>query len=375
MDARRTDRLRKNAGLLGLTIAAVSMMTCATAPRLRTRAAAPGREGIVSARDGHLWLDGRRYRFIGVNVYSLASAPPGSGGFACGNALGDDGVRQIIREVAAMGGNAIRIDAYQSFTAGGTDFSRLDLILREARENGVRVILTLENQWPDCTEGGYKYADWYRSGYREPYGAYPLSYREYVARVAERYRGEPAVLMWQLMNEAESRTVQGFDDPEALMAFTADMASVVRNADPDHIVSLGTIGVARQGSGGAFYALLHQIDGIGIAEAHDYHAETDEMPREVWLSLLAARAVGRPFFIGEVGMDAPPLTPSDRAGLIAAKLEAAWHEDVDGVLIWSYRAGDGGDKDFDIRDPLAGVIRRFSATRHVRDRSPAPALP
>lgn len=371
---RTTVHLRADATRLAFLAAAVAMTACIAAPRVRPAPVEPPAPlrpatGIVTARDGRLWLDGRRFRFIGVNVYSLASAPPGSGGFACGNEVTDDGVRGLVREVAEMGGNALRLDAYQSFTAGGTDFSRLDLIVAEARRDGVRLVLTLENQWSDCTEGGYKYADWYRSGYRRPYGEYPLSYRDYVARVVRRYRGEPAILMWQLMNEAESRTVQGLDDPEALMAFTEDMSSVVREADGSHVVSLGTQGVARQGSGGAFYALLHQIDGIGIVEAHDYRAETEDMPRDIWLSLLTARAIRKPFFIGEIGMDAPPLTPQERATLIAEKIDAAWHEDVDGILIWSYRAGDGGNKDFDVNDPLATVIRRFSTTMRVRNAS------
>ena len=361
---RTTGRRRKSAALFMLAASAMAMMTCVGTRNVRPTPV--GRNGFVTAEDGDLWLNGRLYRFLGVNVYSLASAAPGSDGFTCGNALTDDGVRELFREVAAMGGNAIRIDAFQSFTAGGTDFSRIDLILDEARRHDVRVIMTLENQWPDCTEGGYKYADWYRAGYREPYGAYPLSYREYVARIVRRYRDDPVILMWQLMNEAESLTVQDLDDPESLLAFTADMASVVDGIDRNHLLSLGTIGVARAGSGGAFYALLHQVPGIDLVEAHDYRADTQRMPREVWLSLLAARAINRPFFIGEIGMDSPPLAPEERATLIGEKLEAAWHEGVDGVLVWSYRAGDGGNKDFDIHDPLASTLRRFSRTRHVR---------
>lgn len=101
------DRLRANAPLLAITVAATALMTCVSAPRVRPDPP-PSSSGMVSARDGHLWLDGRRYRFIGVNVYSLASAPPDSGGFICGNALTDDDARELVREVATMGGNAGR---------------------------------------------------------------------------------------------------------------------------------------------------------------------------------------------------------------------------------------------------------------------------
>jgi endo-1,4-beta-mannosidase len=362
---KRTGRSpRAGAKLAILAAAAMAMSTCVGGRYVRPTPGA--RRGFVTASGSDLMLDGERYRFLGVNIYSLASAAPGSDGFACGERRTDAEVGAIMDELAAMGCNAVRIDAYQSFTSGDTDYARLDLIIDEARRRGIRVIMTLENQWPDCTEGGYKYSDWYRSGYRAPYGAYPLSYREYVARVVRRYRDEPTVLMWQLMNEAESKTLQNLDDPEALLAFAEDMAAVVHGIDDGHLLSLGTIGVARPGSGGAFYALLHQLPGIDLAEAHDYHADTQAMPREVWLSLLAARAIGRPFFIGEIGMDSPPLEPAQRATLVVEKLEAAWYAEADGALIWSYRAGDGGNKDFDSRDPLAAALRRFSRTHRVR---------
>lgn len=360
---------RRHAAALASMAASMLILTTCVASDRAVRPT-PRHGGVVTAEGAELRLDGRRYRFLGVNVYSLASFPSEDEGFVCGRAHADDAVRATLAEIEAMGCNAVRIDVYQSFTMGDTDFSRVDLILDEAIARGIRVIMTLENQWADCTEGGYKYADWYRTGYRAPYGDYALSFREHVRRIVSRYRDHPGVLMWQLMNEAESRTTLGIDDPEALMGFTADMAALVRSIDRRHPLSLGTIGVTRPGSGGAFYALLHQTPGIDVVEAHDYHADTDAMPREVWLSLLTARAIGRPFFIGEVGMDSPPLTPTQRATLISEKLEAAWHEGVSGVLIWSYRSGDGGNKDFHPDDPLAAALRRFSRTRRIRPPAP-----
>ncbi len=342
---------------------------CASAGR-DVRPSRRPRDGIVRVRDGALELDGAPYRFIGVNVYSLASAAPGTPGFRCGNGFDDASIDALFGEVAAMGGTVVRFDAFQSFTAGGTDLSRLDAIVAAAERRGIRLIVTLENQWPDCTEGGYKFASWYREGYRRPYGAYRLSFRDYARTVARRYRGRPGILMWQLMNEAESRTVTGIDDPEAVLGFAEDMAAVVKEADPTHLLSLGTIGIGRPGTGSAFYALLHEVAGIDVVEAHDYDEETEAMPRDVWLSLLAAREIGKPFFIGEVGISSPPFPPDRRATLIGEKLEAAWAEGAAGCLVWSYRAGDGDGKDFDARDPLARTLRRFAANHHLGNGPP-----
>ena len=52
-------------------------------------------QGIVTAHGGKLWLDGRRYRFVGMNVYSLASHRAGDG-FQCGPGFSDDDVRRTL---------------------------------------------------------------------------------------------------------------------------------------------------------------------------------------------------------------------------------------------------------------------------------------
>lgn len=344
---------------------AVAVPLLAVAAVIAVRAGpGSGRGGIVTrGSDGTLRLRDARYRFIGVNVYSLASSSEGPTGFTCGRDWSDDDVRTLLDEVAAMGCNAIRIDAYQSFTSGGRDFSRIDLILREAGARDIRVILTLENHWDDCTQGGVKDESWYREGYLRPYGSYTRSYREYARGIVRRYRDSPHVLMWQLMNEAESGRGSAFPDPTAIHAFATDMSSVVRAEDGRHLLSLGTGGVNAPGSGGFYYALHHAIEGIDIVEAHDYHDERSPYPADIAAARAVARLLRKPFFVGEVGIRSPPFGRPERARLVTAKLEALWEADIDGVLVWSYRAGDGVGNDFDRTDPLYEAIRAFAGVR------------
>lgn len=351
------------AGLAYLVTCLLMMPNCgARQTRVRPVPSDRSAQAFVTAKDGRLYLDGRRYRFVGVNVYSLASFPPDSGKYHCGRAHSDEDVVAIMREVADMGGTVIRLDAYQSFTEGGTDFSRLDRLMVQARRHGLKLILTLENQWHDCTSGGYKYADWYRSGHRRPYGGYRLSFPEYVRLIVGRYRDEPAILMWQVMNEAESRTRLGLEDGDALLFFAEEMAAMIKGIDGRHLLSLGTIGVGRPGSGGANYALLAGMPGYDIVEAHDYHDETLPFPAAIQEAQAVAGRAGKPFFIGEVGVRSPPRSRQERAELTRVKLEAAWRADVDGMLIWSYRAGDGTNRDFDASDPLYDAVRDFTRT-------------
>jgi len=346
-------------------IAILPAAGCAAAP-LRPVWRPPAAEaGFVAVRDGRLFLDGRRYRFVGVNVYSLASFPPGSGKYYCGRPHSDREVEEIMREVAAMGGNVIRFDVYQSFAAGA-DLSRIDLIVALARRYGLRLIPTLENQWADCTAGGYKTADWYRRGYREPYGGYPLSFRDHVRLIVSRYRDEPVILMWQVMNEAGGSEWWRPDDGKPLTAFAADIAGLIKGLDRGHPLCLGTAGLGRAGLGPADFTDLADIVSLDAIEAHDYDREWDPLPAVLRQAQAIAVSAGKPFFVGEMGIPSPPFDRERRAELTRLKLEAAWDAGVDGYLLWSYRAGDGTGRDFDADDPLFGIVRGFTAAHPVR---------
>ena len=335
---------------------------------------APPPAGLVRMDGANLMLDGRRFRFIGVNIYSLLCGPRAKGDYVCGNPFTDAEVVAALDEVQAMGANAVRVQAYRSHLRDASnprrlDFSRLDLVVREARARGIRLIVTLENQWWDCTHGGYRFSDWYARGYREPERDYPWSYRDYVAQVVARYRGEPAILAWQLMNEAESKTPKGAEDPEPLIGFVDDMVRLVRRNDPTHLVDLGTGGVECAGSGGPFFALLHVSTGdrevSDLFEVHDYDPEL--FSERIDQARRTAGIVRKPFIIGEMNV-----RPRDgesaaaRADLVFNKMVSAWAENVDGILLWSYRSDDRYGMAFAAGDPLYYRIRYF--TEHYLER-------
>ncbi|HVG97056.1 MAG TPA: hypothetical protein VNK05_09155, partial [Chloroflexota bacterium] len=227
---------------------------------------ARARPGFV-ARDGAGFvLDGAPFRFVGVNLYNAAGDPRI---YACGSTTADpdaDLDAWFARLRAETGARVLRFWAFQSYTAGGTDWRGLDRVFRLATANGLKVIPVLENQLPDCTRGGPRLDTWYATGFRQPDGGYPLSYAEYVRRVVARYRDEPAVMAWMLMNEAESRTAAGAAHPEPLYAFAREVGAAVKRLDPDHLVTLGVIGSGQAGVAGTSYARLHALPSIDFAE-------------------------------------------------------------------------------------------------------------
>jgi endo-1,4-beta-mannosidase len=177
--------------------------------------------------------------------------------------------------MAMLGGTVARCWAFQANAGpGGDDFTVLDQVVAAARAQGIRLVLTLENQWTACTQPASANKDpaWYQTGYKSPYGTYTRSYVDYVRAVVQHFASEPQILMWQLMNEAECT------DAAALRAFAIDVATVIKSLDANHLVSVGTLACGQNGVSGSDYQALHADPHIDILEAHDYGNESQAIP-------------------------------------------------------------------------------------------------
>ncbi|MFN8523519.1 MAG: cellulase family glycosylhydrolase [Chloroflexota bacterium] len=241
----------------------------------RDRKALPG---FVSRQQTKLMLDGQQFRFVGANMYNAAGDP---GIYECGPYMSDpdrDLDDWFRRAKTEFGATAVRFWAFQRYTRGGADWRSLDRVFRLARAHNLKVIPVLENQWADCSRGTARLDTWYAGGYKQPYGGYTLSYKDYVGRVVSRYANEPSILAWSLMNEAESRTSGGSPSPDPLYQFANDMSAYVKALDSNHLVTLGVIGGNQPGVSGTNYERLHGISTIDFAEFHDYGANDQALP-------------------------------------------------------------------------------------------------
>lgn len=255
--------------------------TSATVPPTMTTAHPtqdPAPSGFVTRSGPDFVLDGAPFRFVGANMYNAAGDPAI---YQCGPWMSDPEVELdawFARARADFGGRVVRFWAFQRYTNGGTDWRGLDRVMRLANKHGLKVIPVLENHWADCTAGGVKLDTWYAGGYQQPDGEHALAYQEYVRRVVTRYRDEPAIFAWMLMNEAEGRTASGQDAAEALYTFARDMSAYVKALDPAHLVTLGTIGGGQPGVHGANFERLHGLPTIDFADYHDYGHNDDPLP-------------------------------------------------------------------------------------------------
>lgn len=319
---------------------------------------------------------GKPFTFVGVNRYNAAGDDTI---FTCGDS-GENMDTFLDTMFGSLrshikGNIVVRFWAFQSYTKDGTRWDGIDRVIRYAKKYNVRLIPVLENHWADCTQGGTKTNDWYTSAYDAPYGSYSLSYKNYVRTIVSRYKNEPTIFAWSLMNEAETPpSDQTTDAP--LATFSSDISAYIKSIDSNHLVTLGTLANEGQaGTNGDKYSIIYGPDTIDFAEVHDYNFPDKELPGatgatlpatcQSWESSIACnmyRALNilhKPIIVGEVGIDADSSSLQTRADYVDAKMHAFFANGGSGYLIWHWALQSQG-LDMSDTDPLNDVLNTYS---------------
>jgi len=326
---------------------------------------------FVAVSDGRLVLGGSPFVFTGMNVWNAAA--PGAAPQFCGGPTD-------LSSAAGQFGSGVQVARVWFFQrlatspGGARDWTALDAAVRAAGTRGLKVIAVLGNQWADC-EGyssaadGYKNEDWYRDGYRTaaPPGQ-PATYEQWVREVVSRYREDPTIMMWQLVNEPEdASSLGGSCSPgagAALRSFARAMGQEVKAIDPRHLLGMGTIGTGQCGTSDQDYVQLNAVPYLDVADYHDYSLEPVSGDR--WNGL-AARArematLGKPLIVGEIGIVPDQVGGTDaRAALISLKIFADLRLGAAGILLWAWRPAEFGGTNpsgYDIGpgDPALGAL-------------------
>jgi hypothetical protein len=302
---------------------------------------------FVTRSGSQLQLDGQPYRFSGLNIYNANNVT------YCWYALGSGPKFDAALSAIGSGQSVFRTWFFQPLatTNGQRDWSTFDHTLMVARMHGERVIATLGNEWNDCDGGSsvprYKNESWFASGYRtQRIPGTPSTYRDWVAEVVSRYRLNPTIMAWQLMNEAATPSDDGSGrctatSAQTLRNFAVDMAGVIKSIDKNHLVSLGTIGAGECGTNGANYQYVYSAPGIDLCEMHDYGPASALMPTDPNNGLLRriaqCRALNKPLFVGEAGLTVSSLgSIGARASAFDAKMSAQFAAGSVGELIWDW---------------------------------------
>ena len=366
-----------------LPASASSTISSAAAPTtsLTSSSAVPATAAVsdfVTADKQNFVLDGKIFKFVGVNIYDAAATDK----YSCrpGSRMSAEQLTQTLQFLHDHAGiTVLRFWAYQTYTQGATDFTGTDQVIAAAQKVGMRVLPVLEDGPGNCTttatatpKAAYRGDTWYTTGYKTPYGNATLSYRDYVAKVVAHYRNNPTIFGWSLMNEADTsaRDAQG---RSVLVSFAQDMSAVVLANDPNHLISVGTQSNGAPGASGSDFTAVYGLPHIGFSEVHDWgYWGSDQAPMPggvgktppdptstlcrttsapIGCSFALAPSLNKPLIVGEAGIKATDdSTRNTRASLLRAKMDAAYGAGAAGYILWSVTTADTDGYDIHIND-------------------------
>ncbi|XP_019163395.1 PREDICTED: mannan endo-1,4-beta-mannosidase 5-like [Ipomoea nil] len=214
-------------------------------------------KGWVTRNGARFELNGSPFLFNGFNSYWLmveASEPNGR-----------HKVVEVLRYASAAGLSVCRTLAFSDgnhynglqILPGIYDervFEGLDFVLSEAGRHGVRLILSLVNNWVDFG-GKRQYVEWARNAGAPVYNDdeffnHPVPkgyYKNHIKKVITRintitgiaYKDDPAVMAWELMNEPRC---QANYSGHIFNSWVEEMASFVKSIDSKHLLEIGMEG-------------------------------------------------------------------------------------------------------------------------------------
>jgi len=319
--------------------------------------------GFVGVSEGRFIHDGRRFDIAGVNNHYLTfgSAAEVTRVLDDAVALRANVVRTFIQPViGSLDGRSVPtiwdwkrqadasnlgVDgAYMLYwdvprremgiNDGADGLQRLDFVLAEAAKRDLKLIIAFLDFWA-YTGGAQQMRAWYGSDERSTFFfADPRTkqnYKDWIRHVLDRvntitgvrYKDDPVILAWELMNEPEIRP------PSLRDSWLAEMASYVKSLDPRHLLASGRANVRER------------LADIGIAEFdfgvwHGYPRHANLAPTQLEALIDAFCEIGRmhrkPVVLEEFGF---ARSNPDQAEVYRSWLQAVHRNPAcGGWLVW-----------------------------------------
>lgn len=252
-------------------------------------------DGFIRTRGSHFLLNGNLYYANGFNAYWLM--------YVASDPSQRSKVSTVFHEAASRGLTVARTWAFSDggyrplqYSPGSYNeqmFKGLDFVIAEARRYGIKLILSLANNY-DSFGGKKQYVNWARSQgqfltsdddfFRNP--VIKGYYRNLIKTVLNRYnaftrihyKDDPTIMAWELMNEPRCAS-----DPSGrtIQAWITEMASYVKSIDRNHLLEAGLEGFYGPSTPqrkrvnpnldiGTDFIANNQIPGIDFATVHAY---------------------------------------------------------------------------------------------------------
>lgn len=297
-----------------------------------------------------LLIDGVKRQVAGWNLF-------GASGCHQGRVYSDAALDEFFRSLPARS-----LTRTWGFQAQGLD--NLRHVVAAARRNDQMLIVALGDGVSHCGhlegasrgQGSAKTQAWYQSTYK---GAY----RAWVDQVTRAFADDPAIGGFEPMNEPIGQS------GGTLRAFNDDIGGLCKRNAPTKLVFSGQRGIYDFADGINGWKHAHASPGIDVCSLHEYDWDHQGSRRIVsgwWApSWQAARELGKPLVVGEVGIGVPGntgATVKSRADAFGQKFRAYFDAGAAAVLVWNRYFGESSEG-FAVKstgDPLIGVVKDAS---------------
>lgn len=319
-------------------------------------------DGFMRVEREHLMLNGSPFYGNGFNAYWLMYV------------ASDPSQRSIISSAFQEAANhSLIIARTWAFRDGGFSplqsspssyneqmFQGLDYVICEAGKHGLKLILSLVNNYND-SGGKQQYVSWARNEGQKIFSdddfftdsLVKKYYKNHIKAVLTRqnsitgtaYKDDPTIMAWELMNEPRCTT-----DPsgDTLQAWIAEMASYLKSIDQNHLLEVGLEGFYgktdrhKQKSNPSFevgtdFLRNNQIPEVDFATVHSYPdqwliGQGDDAQLlflDEWLNTHikdAQTVIQKPLLIAEFGKSSkdPGYSTNERDDLLAAVYAAIY---------------------------------------------------
>lgn len=357
--------------------------------------AATDTTSFVTRSGTKFYLNGREFKFVGFNLFDAAATDR----YKCAwwARFSDselDATLKYMRSTA--GATVLRFWAFQNYTKGGTDWTGMDRVIRIAKQNGFKLLPVLENGPTACTgsptmeKWQYSGDTWYTSGYKLRLGTDAMSYRDYVRTIVTRYKDEPAIMGWVLMNDPNTgkRDAAG---KTVLISFAKDVGGLIKSIDTKHLVTLGGQSNGATGTTGKDFVDVYSLPEMdfttGTDRAYWIGQENDPLPGSTNGTTLpsvtspdcvktyqakvacalanAMQVVKKPFVMMDAGIKVEnnPTSRQTRANVMGSKMSAMFSNGASGYMLWHWNKMID-DQKYDIiqsqADPLLAKMKTFA---------------
>ncbi|KAH8548436.1 glycoside hydrolase family 5 protein [Umbelopsis sp. PMI_123] len=300
-------------------------------------------DSFVKTSGTKFTLNSQPFYFEGTNAYYLmtSSNQQVQDVYSTANQLHLPVIRTWIFN---LGTNSVWFQQWNSATKtmtinddASTGLGRMDYVIQQAQAAGIKLILTLNNNWSDYGGMDY-YTTNFGGAYHDQFYTWSnitASYKDYISHVLNRnntltgvlYKNDPTIFGWELANEPRCGGSGGIPassscNTNVIYNWVNEISTYIKSIDSNHLVALGDEGffnhtgtyeyVYDGGAGVDFDANL-KLSNIDFGTVHLYPESwgygTNGTWCEQWISdhVSSQNTIGKPVILEEYGMSTDAL--------------------------------------------------------------------